>query len=202
MTYIRSKRRVAESNLTKKAMADSLKALTKEKSFDRISVGEITERAGVNRQTFYYHFKDKYELLEWIYDTEIVAPNLSELSFDNWDEKLCNSMNLLRKNKSFYMDTVRHADEYLTRVFLEKAESIFQSAIEIVSEQIPEKSRLDEESEGLLARFFAYGFCGTIIEWIDTGMRESPEHLTGAMREVLTACEKAAYKYKKGEIEL
>jgi len=193
---------VAEANITKRAMAESLKLLTKEKSFDKISVGEITDKAGVNRQTFYYHFKDKYELLEWIYDTEIMEPNLSDIGFDNWDEKLCHAMNQLREEKSFYVDTVRHADEYLTRVFLEKAERIFRSAIELVGDQIPEQNRLDAESENMLARFFAYGFCGTMIEWIDTGMRESPEHLTRALRELLTACETAAYKYGSGEIEL
>ena len=44
---------MAEANITKRAMAESLKLLTKEKSFDKISVGEITDKAGVNRQTFY-----------------------------------------------------------------------------------------------------------------------------------------------------
>jgi len=193
---------MAESNITKKALADSLKLLTREKSFDKIAVGEITEKAGVNRQTFYYHFKDKYELLEWIYDTEVIEPNLSDLSFDNWDKKMCAVMSLLKKDKGFYINTVKHADEYLTRTFLEKAEGIFSNAIAVVREQMPDRKMLDKNSEGILAKFFAYGLCGTMMEWMVTGMRESPEYMTGTFRDILSACEKAAYEYKTGEIEL
>ena len=52
-----------ESNLTKKAIALSAKELTKEKPYDKISISDIADRCGIKRQTFYYHFQDKYELL-------------------------------------------------------------------------------------------------------------------------------------------
>ena len=55
---------MAESLITKKAIADSLKELTREKTFDKISVKDISEKCGINRQTFYYHFIDKFDLLE------------------------------------------------------------------------------------------------------------------------------------------
>lgn len=48
------------SQTTKKALAASLKKLLKRKSLDKITVIDITEDCGVNRQTFYYHFKDTY----------------------------------------------------------------------------------------------------------------------------------------------
>ena len=41
-------------------------------SFEKITVKDIVEDCGVNRQTFYYHFQDIYELLGWIYKTEAV----------------------------------------------------------------------------------------------------------------------------------
>ena len=47
---------MAESLITKRAIADSLKELTKEKPFDKISVKDISEKCGINRQTFYYHY--------------------------------------------------------------------------------------------------------------------------------------------------
>ena len=53
-----------------KAIAEGLKELCHHKDFNKISVRDITEQCGLNRQTFYYHFQDKYELLDWIYYQE------------------------------------------------------------------------------------------------------------------------------------
>ena len=61
---------VSNTNLTKKELAESLKRLASERLFEHITVGDIVKECGVNRQTFYYHFTDKYELLDWIYNNE------------------------------------------------------------------------------------------------------------------------------------
>lgn len=59
-----------DSNLTKRALAQALKGLMEKKPFSRISVGDICEACGMNRKSFYYHFKDKYDLVNWIFTTE------------------------------------------------------------------------------------------------------------------------------------
>lgn len=55
------------SGSTKEALSASMKELMKKKSFSKISVGEICENCGINRKSFYYHFRDKYDLVNWIY---------------------------------------------------------------------------------------------------------------------------------------
>lgn len=64
---------MADSNITKRALATSLKALMAEQPFDKINVAQICERCNMNRKSFYYHFKDKYDLVNWIFDTEFIA---------------------------------------------------------------------------------------------------------------------------------
>ena len=64
---------MANSNITKKALAQSLKELGATKNLDKITVADITDHCGVNRQTFYYHFNDKYDLINWIFYTEFVS---------------------------------------------------------------------------------------------------------------------------------
>lgn len=64
---------MADSNLTKRALASALKELMKEEPFAKISIGDICAKCHMNRNSFYYHFKDKYELVNWIFDTEFVA---------------------------------------------------------------------------------------------------------------------------------
>ena len=55
---------------TKLALAGSLKHLLQKKFLDDITVKEIVEDCAVNRQTFYYHFQDIYDLLHWFLDHE------------------------------------------------------------------------------------------------------------------------------------
>ena len=57
------------SQITKRALASALKELLEHKPLNKITIADITEQCGVNRQTFYYHFQDIYALLEWIYTT-------------------------------------------------------------------------------------------------------------------------------------
>ena len=64
---------MADSNITKKALAKALKDLMEEKSFEKINVGDICEKCDMNRKSFYYHFKDKYDLVNWIFDTEVLS---------------------------------------------------------------------------------------------------------------------------------
>ena len=59
-----------DSLITKRALASSLKELMKTQPLTKISVGDICEKCGMNRKSFYYHFCDKYDLVNWIFDTE------------------------------------------------------------------------------------------------------------------------------------
>lgn len=56
----------------KQLMGESLEELLKVKSFEKITVNEITENCGVGRRTFYTNFKDKYDLASWMYTRELV----------------------------------------------------------------------------------------------------------------------------------
>ena len=61
-------RRLAPS--TKLALANALKKLLQKKFLDDITVKELVEECEVNRQTFYYHFQDIYDLLRWFLEHE------------------------------------------------------------------------------------------------------------------------------------
>ena len=61
---------MADSNSTKSALADAMKKLMVRKSFAKISISDLCEECGLNRKSFYYHFKDKYDLVNWIFDRD------------------------------------------------------------------------------------------------------------------------------------
>lgn len=178
-----------ESNLTKRAIAASVKELALEKPYDKISISDIAERCGIKRQTFYYHFQDKYELLVWIYYNELFLPNMESISLDNWDEKLRGILTHMQTEKRFYINTIKHAEEYIIQYMLTVAEQTFQEAIE----KLDEYSNLKNEERTIFSRFFAYGICGIIGEWAKNGMKMKPEKLAAYMREMLEKCKQAVY---------
>ncbi len=59
-------------------LINGLIVLLKEKSFDEVSVIEICEASGVHRATFYKHFNDKFEFLNFCFDSM-----LNTISFDS-----------------------------------------------------------------------------------------------------------------------
>ena len=69
---------MSEALITKKAIAQGLKDLTLAKPFGKISIGDITSACGLNRQTFYYHFQDKYEPVSYTH-----LPSLKQRVYPN-----------------------------------------------------------------------------------------------------------------------
>lgn len=74
------------SQITKRALASALKELLEHKPLNKITIADITEQCGVNRQTFYYHFQDIYALLEWIYTTDAQRLLEGKRDGDTWQQ--------------------------------------------------------------------------------------------------------------------
>ena len=99
-----------DSYITKQAMANTLKELLEEQPFEKIRVYDICDRCHMNRKSFYYHFRDKYDLVNWIFDTEFVAwmkthqPNDSEKVLSNDDQwrSLEIACHYFYENRRFY----------------------------------------------------------------------------------------------------
>ncbi|MGN1028390.1 MAG: TetR/AcrR family transcriptional regulator C-terminal domain-containing protein [Faecousia sp.] len=97
---------MADSNITKRALAVALKELMEEKPFAKISVADICEKCNMNRKSFYYHFRDKYDLVNWIFDTEFICVIRRQGASANWDllEALAD---YFYDNRNFYRKALR-----------------------------------------------------------------------------------------------
>ena len=74
---------------TQKLIADTLKELSKNKSLSRITVTDICQGCGINRSTFYYHFTDRDDVIQWMFRhdieehfVQVTAPSTARRS--NW----------------------------------------------------------------------------------------------------------------------
>ena len=75
------------SGLTKRMLAQSLIKLLYREPLSSITVQQITDDCGVNRQTFYYHFQDIYALLEWIFEEDARQLLGGNVTYASWKEK-------------------------------------------------------------------------------------------------------------------
>ena len=74
--------------VVKKMLANTLKELMNEKPLTKITVQDLTKKCGISRQTFYNHFHDIYELVEWIYLNEAHITLGENISYENWQDAL------------------------------------------------------------------------------------------------------------------
>ena len=88
-------------------LAESFKELACRQPIEKITIKAVTDKAGVIRPTFYNHFQDKYELLEWIIQVQILEPIRPLIHAGMVDEALILIFTLLKKEKEFYEMAVR-----------------------------------------------------------------------------------------------
>ncbi len=182
---------MANSNITKKALAQSLKELGSTKILDKITVADITEHCGVNRQTFYYHFDDKYELLNWIYTEELFKPLTKDMNFFNWGDKLIELFKYMKNMKSFFMNTIKSSNnffaDYMNRVLVE----LLHKAIK----DLDLYNHLEEREKDIYARFFAYGLTGVIVDWTMNGMKMDEVELSMTLQKMIINTEKIGHEF-------
>lgn len=88
------------NQLTKDAIAKALTDLLQERPIEKITIKDITDRCGINRQTFYYHFSDIYDLMEWTLDKELrKALGTREISPTDWKEYVRKIFAVMRSRK-------------------------------------------------------------------------------------------------------
>ena len=174
--------RMPESHITKQALSAALKSLMEEVPLSKISVGDIARRCGINRQTFYYHFKDKYELVNWIYYTETLPymGNFTDLA--HWTDGLCALCYYMKENKRFYINALNSSGqnsfpEYLTQFVHNLIRSILEALLE--ERQMPE---LELE---FIADFYSFAFVGLIQKWAHRGMQDDPKRYIQRIQELV-----------------
>ncbi|MEG6522454.1 TetR-like C-terminal domain-containing protein [Desulfotomaculum sp. 1211_IL3151] len=156
---------------TKKALAASLKKLLREKPLDKITVVDIVEDCEVNRQTFYYHFKDIFNLIEWIYSSEAAKALAGKRTYDTWQQGFLQVFTYVLENKAFVMNTYHSISREHLEYYLYK--EVYALLIGVVEEKASGMA-VRNEDKSFIAHFYKYAFVGLMLEWIGTGMKEEP----------------------------
>lgn len=178
------------SDITKRAMSAALKNLLREKKLNKITVQDIADECGINRQTFYYHFQDIYDLVEWtcIEDTEKVIKE--NRTYDTWQEGFLSVFDLAKKDKTFI-------DNIYRSVSLEMLEQyLYRLVYPLLKNVVDEKANgqtVREENKKYIADFYKYAFVGVLLEWIRNDMAESPGQIVDRVSRIVGGAIETAF---------
>ncbi len=167
---------------TKKALADALKKTMAVKPIDRITVNDLVETCGVSRQTFYYHFDDVYDLLEWVFEEDANANLPSEVVYDNWKRDVTLWFQYLYDNASFALNVYNSNSRlYMLRYIRGRLRECIRSFAEIVAED----RSIDCQDFEFIVEFYSHIVVGLIAQWMDQGMQLPREITTEKVLKVL-----------------
>ncbi len=161
---------MSDSNITKQALANSFKNLMAKKPFCKISVRDIVTDCGLTRQAFYYHFKDKYDLMNWIYLTDSARFMIFYNNREHWTEGLMELFHYIRENKTFYMNALNTTGQNSFQEYL--YDSIRDLLVSVIRNI--EGTEYEEEKCKFVAEFIAAAFVGLTVRWANNGMKEDP----------------------------
>lgn len=164
---------MSDSQITKKALADSMKKLMEERPMKKINIGDIVEGCGMNRQSFYYHFKDKYDLVNWIYYTEFIL-TIKDVSLKSWEilEKTCE---FFYRNKIFYKNAFQVTGQNsFSEYFIEVLHPILEVHLNNVF--------INNKNVDFYATFYADAIRVSISRWLIEGAVIPPEQFVELIR--------------------
>lgn len=188
-------------NRTKNVMKSSLKKLIQQKPLAKITISDIADDCGISRMTFYYHFKDIYDLVEWciLSDAEESIRG-GVVASDTWENELVTIFTVARMNKEFYLSLFKSIDRELSeRYILRYTDRV---AARIVEENLGTLTT-EEENRARLAEYYSHAIMGIICCWAMGGMQDSIEYLSkclgGLIKGGIAESAKVAYNPERSK---
>ena len=148
------------SQTTKRALEASLKNLLLQKPLNKITINDITEDCGISRMTFYYHFKDIYDLVEWACAEDAARALEGKKTYNTWQEGFLNIFHAVLENKPFIMNVYRSVSRERIEQYLNP---LIRSLILGVVKEKSEGMAVGETDKQAIAGFYEYAFVGIML---------------------------------------
>ena len=160
------------SQLTEKAIEKSFVKLLKEVPFDKITVKDIVEDCGINRNTFYYHYEDIFDLLHRVFEKRVAEVLAEGVAQNDWQESFLRCTLYALENRKEIYHIYNSIDRRQLEHFLyQVAGDIMLSYVRAQAERI--KAPADDIV--MIADFYKCALVGIVLEWLDDGMKLEPE---------------------------
>lgn len=189
-----------DSNTTKLAFADALKELLKTQPFEKVTVSAICAQCEMKRTSFYYHFLDKYDLVNWIFDTEYVAFLSEDLGigdFENWGvpEELT-SWDFIRSTAAYFYQNIPFYQNIMAFTGQNSFIDHFRDIIAPLLKEFLLTQLKDVEHLDFFVTFICDSILSALMRWVADPKRVTPETLV----RLLQTCLKMSADYLNSEM--
>ena len=170
------------SQVTKRALEQSLKNLLLKKPLTKITVSDITDDCGINRMTFYYHFNDIYDLVEWSCLEDAKRALDEKKTYDTWQQGLLQIFKAVQENKPFILNVYRCVHREQVEKYLQPL--VDQLLLNVINEEAAGITVRDEDKQ-FIAQVYSYMFIGLMLDWIKDDMREDPQQIVEKLSKLI-----------------
>ena len=171
------------SEITKRALEQSLKNLLLKKPLTKITINDIAADCGINRMTFYYHFKDIYDLVEWSCLEDARRALEEKKTHDTWQQGFLQIFEAVRENKPFVMNVYGCVPREQVEKYLKPL--VDSLLLEVIGEESG-KLRVRDEDKKFIADVYVYIFIGLMLDWIKDDMKENPKKIVDRLATLIS----------------
>ena len=163
-----------KSEETKKALAHALQQLMEKKPVPKITISEITQACGSSRMTFYYHFKDIYDLVEWACAERMRSAMAMDWGENTWQQGIRAMLDAMRQDKAFLINLFRSVGQEKLEKYIKPV--VGKMIMEVLEDQAA-GLELSEKGKKRMVVFYSYAFLGVLVEWIRQDMKTPPQEV-------------------------
>lgn len=173
------------ANYTQKAIISNFEKMLCEMPFDKITVTALVEKCEISSNTFYYHYRDIYDLLDdWIRIRFSKYPS-EDYTKENWIDTVKQILHDMQENKKMVMHVYHTVSrERLERFLFETVEKDVLYLIQLRTKSKP----ISEETQQLLAGMCCYAMTGFFMKYIWTGMHADLDDYVDRLGDMLETC--------------
>lgn len=163
--------------LMKREFAKTLLRLSLEKPLEGITVSELAKECGVSRGTFYNHFFDIYDLINWIFEMEVSGPlqRYIETHDKSWSGITQQCLEKMYQRKTFYCQAVHFAGQNSLQGYMRKRN--LDCWRKLIEGYMGTEKTFDPDLLDLYERFTADAVANMVIDWALSGMKTPPERM-------------------------
>ena len=163
-------------NGTKGKMAEAFKELVCKKSFQKITISDIAKESAMTRENFYYHFRDKYDLVNWIFYVDFIERMEWSSCRNEWDmlEALCSHF---YRERLFYQNALQVEGQ---NSFREYFCGMLRPVLILLTQNLVEEGRKKE----FYIAFLCEGVLGELVYWLREGSKITPEEFVEDLHEI------------------
>jgi probable dihydroxyacetone kinase regulator len=159
---------------TKHRMAQALKKQMAKKPMDHITVKEIITDCDISRPTFYYHFDDIYDLMKWMFETEMIALLKKSDTTATWDEGILLFMNYIKENQAVCLCAYKSiGQDVLKRMFYDSTRNIVKHFVDTLNQTIHAK----DVYVAFIIDFYTQALASCLLTWLKGGLKETPTEM-------------------------